>query len=103
MIHPWTSCKGGNFAGRKFILYATTLKGKVNDTTNRLGEKLDPSPIPFEKVYEYVISDTPGYIYNRYTAYLFMYARMLENVKRQYQNLKNDIDDYVEKKRRELL
>lgn len=82
---------------------ATTLKGKVNDTTNRLDEKVDLSPIPFEKVYEYVISDTPGYIYNRYTAYLFMYARILENVKRQYQNLKNDIDAYVEKKRRELL
>lgn len=84
----------------------TTLKGRVNEITAHLDDKpvQDSGTIPFEKAYEYVSPVVSSeYVYNRYIAYLCMYARMLEDVKWQYHDLKNEINVYVEKKRRELL
>lgn len=57
----------------------------------------------YKVAYNYVSSGGPRYIYNRYTMFLCMYSHMLEDVRRQYGYLENEIDLYVEEKRKELL
>jgi len=83
----------------------TPLKISANAITEKLVENLnlDTRSVDFNTAYEYVSATGPRYIYNRYAAFLCMYAHMLEDVKRQYNILKSDIDTYVENKRQELL
>lgn len=83
----------------------TTLRVRANDITKHLIENLnlDFQPTNFNVIYEYVSPASPRYVYNRYVAFLCMYSHMLEDVKHQYNILKNDINLYVENKRRELL
>lgn len=83
----------------------TTLRGRANVITENLisNLKLDSRSADFNTLYEYISPTGPRYIYNRYAAFLCMYSRMLEDVKRQYDSLKDDINRYVETKRKELI
>lgn len=83
----------------------TILRGRANEITEQLTAnlKLDFQSVDFNTLYKYLSPIGPGYLYNRYAAYLGMYAHMLEKVKRQYDTLKDEIDTYVERKRQVLL
>lgn len=83
----------------------TPCRIRANEITQKLVENLslDAKSVDFNVAYEYVSPTGPRYVYNRYVAFLCMYAHMLEDVRRQYNILKNDINTYVENKRRELL
>ena len=82
-----------------------TLRDRANALTENLtlNLKLNTRSADFNTLYEYISPTGPRYIYNRYAAFLCMYSGMLEDVKRQYDSLKDDINLYVEKKRKELL
>lgn len=83
----------------------TPCRIRANEITHKLAENLslDAKSVDFNRAYEYVSPTGPRYVYNRYVAFLCMYSHMLEDVKRQYNILKNDINTYVENKRQELV
>lgn len=83
----------------------TTLRVSAGKITEGLVEKLkqDFESAGFGEAYEYVMPLSPGYVHNRYVAFLCMYSHMLENARRQYNTLKKEINAYVEGKRKELL
>lgn len=83
----------------------TPLRVRADEITDKLVENLglDSWNMDFNTLYEYVSATGPRYVHNRYVAFLCMYAHMLEDVKRQYNILRTDIDTYVAGKRQELL
>jgi len=83
----------------------TPCRIRATEITQKLVENLnlDAKSVDFNRAYEYVSPTGPRYVYNRYAAFLCMYSHMLEDVKWQYNILKNDINTYVENKRQELL
>ncbi|MCI9047642.1 MAG: hypothetical protein HFG71_10300 [Hungatella sp.] len=83
----------------------TTLRVRANAITESLTKNLkqEPGAADFNTCYEYISPTGPRYMYNRYAAFLCMYSRMLEDARRQYDSLKDDINAYVALKRKELL
>lgn len=83
----------------------TIVRERANEITKELTSnlKLDFQTTDFNIFYEYISPMGPGYMHNRYVAFLCVYSRMLEEVKRQYDTLKDEINTYVGKKKQNLL
>lgn len=77
------------------------LRNQAIEITENLIKNLQGNLL--DNPYEYLRVNASDMMYNRYTEFLCLYSQMLESIRKQFYIMRNTIDCYVEKKRKDIL